>query len=170
LGVVPVLDGTPNSLNKRNETFTPSLFRPHYFPIPHSQTAFSKAFFSLCNHSSIAADTLTLICLISGEPTSNAFKVRIVNIDADVDDLKDAIISKKPSAFEHTDANDLILWRATIPIDKTAEKKRKITVDALESKTELDNTRARLSELFLKSPDVTTRIVVERPKGTHGFL
>ncbi|GJJ75325.1 hypothetical protein EMPS_07683 [Entomortierella parvispora] len=112
----------------------------------------------------MAADTLILFCLVSGEPASNAFKVRIVNKDADVDDLKDSIILKKPSAFEHIDANDLIIWRATIPVDKTSEKKCKITIDALENKTELDNPRTRLSEIFPENPDESTYVVVERPK------
>ncbi|GJJ78555.1 hypothetical protein EMPS_10914 [Entomortierella parvispora] len=113
---------------------------------------------------SMAADMLTLHCLISGEPASSAFKIRIVNTDADVDDLKDSIVLKAPRALDRIDANKLILWRATIPADETADKKRKITIDALENKTQLDNPRTRLSKIFPENPDESTYIVVERPK------
>ncbi|GJJ77445.1 hypothetical protein EMPS_09804 [Entomortierella parvispora] len=112
----------------------------------------------------MAAGTFTLYCLISGKPASTAFKIRILNANADVDDLRDAIFTKKSIAFDNTDADDLILWRATIPTDMTADKKRNIMVDALKVKTELDNPRTRLSRLFPESPDETTYVVVERPK------
>ncbi|GJJ75604.1 hypothetical protein EMPS_07962 [Entomortierella parvispora] len=109
-------------------------------------------------------DTLTFFCLISGELLSTAFPVE-ASSSKTVGALKKAVFGEKTNAFEHIDANDLILWRATIPIDKR-EKKCKITADALEDKTELDNPRTRLSELFPESPDENTYIFVERPKAT----
>ena len=113
----------------------------------------------------MAATTLTLVCLISGELTSKAFKVRIRDIHADISDLKKAIVGEKPNAFKHIDAKDLMLWQATIPADENAEEKIIITLDGLDHKTKLGNPRTCLSKLFPETPDDNTYIIVERPKG-----
>ncbi|GJJ73244.1 hypothetical protein EMPS_05602 [Entomortierella parvispora] len=114
----------------------------------------------------MAADTLTIYCLVSGDPLSTAFPVGAKSSET-VGSLKNAVFDAKPKALgrDDNDANDLILWRATIPDDKTVENDRKITVDALVKKTRLDKPRTRLSVLFPESPDENTYIVVERPKG-----
>jgi|SRR5690554_3532213 len=108
----------------------------------------------------MVANALTLFCLISGELASEAFKVKL-DVHSDVFDLKKAIIEEKPNAFEHIDANNLVLWRATISF----EEEGIITLDGLDDKTKLGNPRTSLSKLFPESPDETTYIVVERPKG-----
>lgn len=104
--------------------------------------------------------TLTLSCLISGELVSSAFSVK-VNPTATVDELKDAIVSKKPNAFEQIDANNSVLWRATIPVGEEGV----ITLDNLDNKTKLGNPRTCLSMLFPITLDDTIYIVVERPQG-----
>ncbi|KAF9973333.1 hypothetical protein BGZ73_003445 [Actinomortierella ambigua] len=110
----------------------------------------------------MTANTLTPFCLISGEPASSAFSVK-VNPNTTVDDLKDAIVSKMPNAFKHIDASDLLLWRATIPIE---EEEGITTLDGMDNKTKLGNPRACLSKLFPESPNDNTYIVVERPQVT----
>ncbi|KAK3819228.1 MAG: hypothetical protein JOS17DRAFT_794130 [Linnemannia elongata] len=112
----------------------------------------------------MATTTLTLFCLILGELVSNAFSVKVIS-SATVDELKDAIIAKKTNTFEHIDANDLVLWRATIPTDENAEKESIITLDSLDDKILLKNPRTSLSKLFPESLDDNTYIIVERPKG-----
>lgn len=117
-------------------------------------------------HPSMAANTptLALFCLISVDSASCAFHLNLPAGET-VGALKRAIIGENPNTFEYIDANDLVLWRATIPI----EEESIITLDDLDSKTKLGNPRTCLSELFLETPDDTTYIVVERPKGILVF-
>ncbi|KIL71411.1 hypothetical protein M378DRAFT_43028, partial [Amanita muscaria Koide BX008] len=53
-----------------------------------------------------------LNCLVSGEPYSRIFKVRIEASQA-VADLKDAIKEEKKNAFQHVDARTLNLWKVS---------------------------------------------------------
>ncbi|KAF9144383.1 hypothetical protein BGX30_012957 [Mortierella sp. GBA39] len=112
----------------------------------------------------MAANTLTLFCLISGEHASRAFSVQ-VSSDKTVGALKDAIISKKPNAFEHIDANDLVLWRVTVPVvaGKTHEA---VVLHEIDPKTELVATD-EISELFKKKtlPKKSIHIIIAQPKG-----
>jgi hypothetical protein len=89
-----------------------------------------------------------------------------VNPTATVDDLKGAITSKKPNAFEHIDANDLVLWRATI----SADKEGIIALDDVDNKTKLNPTY-EISEFFQKKtlPKKSIHIIIERPKGMFMF-
>jgi len=112
------------------------------------------------------ATTLNLFCVVSGELTSNAFKVKIEN-NADVTDLKEAIKAKNPATFEHVDAKDLTLWRVSIP--PSDDDELPIVLDTLNSdKTKL-TPRTRLSTLFPEGLDDNTYIIVERPKGGQGM-
>src|SRR5690554_4895161 len=108
----------------------------------------------------MAADTLTLFCLISGELASSAFPVELSPTKT-VGALKAAIKAEQTPDFDDIDAHDLVLWRATTPV----EEEDIITLDGLDDKTKLGNSRTSLSKLFPESPDETTYIVVERPKG-----
>ena len=113
----------------------------------------------------MAATTLTLFCLISGDSTSLAFPIEISS-DKTVGALKKAIFEEKSKTFEPTniEANNLVLWLAKIPV----EKKGKITLDDLD-KTQLDEPRTSLSKLSFND---NTYIIVERSKGTfsNSFL
>ncbi|KAI1311274.1 hypothetical protein EDD11_003520 [Mortierella claussenii] len=111
----------------------------------------------------MASDTLTLFCLISGERLSTAFPVEVLSSKT-VGALKNAIKLEKATAFEHIDANDLVLWKATVPTDENAGTKRIVTHSTLDNKTELDNPRTSLSKLFPESLDDDTYIIVEQPK------
>ncbi|KAF9921309.1 hypothetical protein BGZ67_000596, partial [Mortierella alpina] len=111
----------------------------------------------------MSATTLNLFCVIGGELASSAFKIK-ADVKSDISDFKKAIIKEKPNAFEHVDANELVLWRAKIPFDENAEEENIITLDSLDDKTKLGNPRTCLSKLFPDSPDDTTYIFIERPK------
>ncbi|KAF8924661.1 hypothetical protein BGZ58_001574 [Dissophora ornata] len=102
------------------------------------------------------AKTLTLLCLINGEPLSNTLKVK-ADEASDVGDLKDLIKAKMTVAFSDVDTSQLTLWRVSIP-DCSAT-----TVGALVDKTELNKPRTLLSNLFPKSSDDNTYIIVQRP-------
>ncbi|KAF9083815.1 hypothetical protein BGX23_011091 [Mortierella sp. AD031] len=114
----------------------------------------------------MAANTLTLFCLISGDSTSNAFSVKIPSSDT-VDDLKNLIKTKQSPDFDDIVAKNLTLWRVSIPAsDEDAEEESIITLNGLDDKTKLGNPRTHLSKLFPETPDDSTYIIVERPKAT----
>ncbi|KAF8917506.1 hypothetical protein BGZ58_005109, partial [Dissophora ornata] len=108
------------------------------------------------------AATLTLFCLVSGEPASSAFPVE-VSSDKTIGQLKDAIVAKKPNAFEHIDANDLALWRVTVPVDDDDEDPP-ILLDTLSEKKKLHPTDD-LPDVFKETPlKKAIHILIERPK------
>lgn len=55
-----------------------------------------------------------------GESRSHIFTIKIVNTE-NVSALKDAIKEKKQLAFKHADANTLVLWKVSFPIDKSLD-------------------------------------------------
>jgi len=112
----------------------------------------------------MAAHTLTIYCLISGEVALSAFPV-MMSSKQTAGELRAAIFLIESKMFEHMKANDLVLWQATIPANETAGSKRVINLDDLDDKTQLDSPRMHLSTLFPEGPDDNTYIVVERPKG-----
>ncbi|KAG9061093.1 hypothetical protein KI688_007722 [Linnemannia hyalina] len=109
----------------------------------------------------MAINYLILYCLVEGQSASNAFYVNAKPTEA-VCDLKVHIKTENPNTFIGVDAKDLTLWRILIP---SGNLRSAITVNALDddNKTELDNLRKRLSEVFPKSPDDNTYILVRRP-------
>ncbi|KAF9138565.1 hypothetical protein BGX30_009003 [Mortierella sp. GBA39] len=111
----------------------------------------------------MAINDLILYCLVEGQSASNAFYVNAKPTEA-VYNLKVHIKTENPNTFIGVDAKDLTLWRVLIP---AVNLHSPITVDALDddNKTELDNPRERLSEVFPNNPDDNTYIFVRRPTG-----
>src|SRR4051812_45212345 len=60
---------------------------------------------------------ITLLCLVKGNTTANAFPVHIEGSSL-VGDLKDAIKAKKQNDFAGVDADKLKLWKKEIPDDQ----------------------------------------------------
>ncbi|KAK3837959.1 MAG: LOW QUALITY PROTEIN: hypothetical protein JOS17DRAFT_732283 [Linnemannia elongata] len=116
----------------------------------------------------MATNTLALFCLISGEHASRAFPVE-VSSSKTVGALKDAITSKKPNAFEHVDANDLVLWRATISTEE-----ENITLDATSTPHTLE-LEARMEGLLTENENlrgdksIVVLNVVLRPNRSECF-
>ncbi|KAF9898821.1 hypothetical protein EC991_010310 [Linnemannia zychae] len=104
---------------------------------------------------------LTLFCLVDGEATTKAFPVEIAPAKT-IGDLKKLIKDAKPNAFEHIDANDLVLWRIDHPVI-AASKHNPILLSAINSPTELDPTDD-ISDVFPEAPrKKTIHIIVQRP-------
>ncbi|KAF8942097.1 hypothetical protein BGZ47_006819, partial [Haplosporangium gracile] len=99
---------------------------------------------------------LTLFCLVEGEATSQAFSVEIDQTKT-VDHLKKFIKTEKTSRFDDVAADELTLWRVSIPNDNLSSA---IKVDALGDKSQLNNPRTRISKLFPESPDDNTYILI----------
>ncbi|KAF9369436.1 hypothetical protein CPC16_004504 [Podila verticillata] len=100
---------------------------------------------------------LCLFCVVDGESTS--FSVEIDRTKT-VDHLKKAIKAEKSPRFDDIAADELTLWRVSIPDDQLDSA---ITIAALDDKTALSNPRTRLFKLFPESPDDNTYILVQRP-------
>jgi Crinkler effector protein N-terminal domain len=70
---------------------------------------------------SVASDprqVTRLNCLVLGEPRNRIFPVKIASTDT-VGDLKDAIKEKKQLAFQHIDADSVVLWKVSISPNQT---------------------------------------------------
>ncbi|KAF9177895.1 hypothetical protein BGZ51_008187 [Haplosporangium sp. Z 767] len=103
---------------------------------------------------------LKLLCLVDGEPTSKIFSVKITSDDI-VSDLKKLIKTENAVEFKDADANDLTLWRVSIPVDP-AKKYDVVSLDAVDSKQELMPTD-NLSDVFVEDPPKKTiHIIVQR--------
>ena len=105
---------------------------------------------------------LTLFCTVDGESQSNAFSVKPTPTDT-VDDLKDLIKAKKSPRFDDIAADELTLWRVSIPVDGDD-----ITIQ-LDQVTDTDKKKlgptTRLSKVFPEElPEDTVHIIVQRPQ------
>ncbi|KAG0056092.1 hypothetical protein BGZ83_006353 [Gryganskiella cystojenkinii] len=109
----------------------------------------------------MADKLLTLFCVTEGESALNAFKIKNIPSSNIVDDLKSFIVNgDQAPAFRDVAAKDLVLWRVSIPLDR---QESAITVDVLDEKTEMKNSRAQLSLFFPQTPDDSTYVIVKRP-------
>ena len=76
---------------------------------------------SLVTHPSLNSEPLQLNCLVHGENSSHIFPVEIERTKS-VGALKDAIKDKKKLAFNHVDADALVLWKVSVPADENFEE------------------------------------------------
>ena len=73
--------------------------------------------------------SITLLCLVKGNTLANAFPVDI-NKDQLVGHLKDAIKTKKHKTFHGVEADELKLWKVTIPGDQDDQLRNLILQDS----------------------------------------
>ncbi|KAG0367480.1 hypothetical protein BC939DRAFT_504160 [Gamsiella multidivaricata] len=105
---------------------------------------------------------LTLFCLTDGEPTSNAFSVKIPSTET-VYSLKKLIKAEKTVTFADVDADKLTLWRVSVPV-VAANIHNVVFLNEIDSKTELVPT-TRLSKVFTEEPpEEVIHIIVQRPR------
>ncbi|KAF9306578.1 hypothetical protein BG003_000990, partial [Podila horticola] len=106
----------------------------------------------------MADNHLTLFCLVDGEAASNAFPVDILPSKT-IGDLKDVIKTKKTPRFDKVAADELTLWRVSIPDDddededEDEDKNLSILLDNIsrKDKKKLKATR-ELSDVFIEKP------------------
>ncbi|KAG0357638.1 hypothetical protein BGZ54_000262 [Gamsiella multidivaricata] len=104
---------------------------------------------------------LTLFCLTDGEPISNAFPVSIPSMDA-IGNLKDLIKAKKTPKFDDLAADELTLWRVSVPVVAT-NIRNAVFLNEINSKTELspmDDVSGVFPNTLAKK---TIHIIVQRP-------
>ncbi|KAF9274677.1 hypothetical protein BGZ68_000438 [Mortierella alpina] len=110
-------------------------------------------------------DHLKLFCLVSGEPTSHAFPVK-TSADDTIGDLKKLIKTEKAPRFDDVAADELTLWRVSIPIPDDDDE-LPILLGAINDKKKL-GPATRLSKLFPEEmPEETIHIFVQRPQSAH---
>ncbi|KAG0330642.1 hypothetical protein BG000_011618 [Podila horticola] len=108
---------------------------------------------------------MSLFCLVDGEALSNAFSIKIPSNDT-VDDLKNLIKTKKAPRFDGVAADELTLWRVSIPDDDdNGDDDLPILLDSIPGK---DRKRlkatTKLSKVFIgELPEDTIHVVVHRP-------
>jgi len=73
--------------------------------------------------------SITLLCLVKGNTTANAFPVDIEK-DQLVGHLKKVIKAEQPQTFANVDAKDLKLWNVTIPGDQDDQLRNLILQDS----------------------------------------
>ncbi|KAI9240540.1 MAG: hypothetical protein BYD32DRAFT_151644 [Podila humilis] len=111
----------------------------------------------------MTGNLLSLFCLIDGEATP--FSVEIDRTKT-VDHLKDLIKAKKANTYSDVDADMLMLWRVSIPIDPP-NKRKPIVLNEIHSATELDPTDD-ISDVFEdQPPKKTIHIIIQRPPQVH---
>ncbi|KAF9280639.1 hypothetical protein BGZ74_002557, partial [Mortierella antarctica] len=109
---------------------------------------------------------LTLFCLVDGDKTS--FEIDI-DPTKTVARLKDLIKEKKSNDLSDVDADQLTLWKVSIPVAPKNERKE-ISLADVPSKEELDETDD-VSDVFKESPPKKTiHVIVQRPLQVHAPL
>lgn len=107
--------------------------------------------------------TLTLFCLVDGEATSQAFSVDIEQTKT-VDQLKKVIKTEKAPRFDDVAADELTLWRVSIPIVEEDDE-LPILLDNVDDKVKKKlGPATRLSKVFPEDlPEETIQVIVQRP-------
>ncbi|KAF9308194.1 hypothetical protein BG003_011449, partial [Podila horticola] len=96
---------------------------------------------------------MSLFYLVDGEATSNAFPVEIESTKT-IDDLKDLIKNKKTPRFDDIAADELTLWRVSIPdADDDDDDDLPILLDNIPGKDrKKPKTTRELSDIFNEKP------------------
>ncbi|KAF9286950.1 hypothetical protein BGZ74_001200 [Mortierella antarctica] len=110
----------------------------------------------------IGNSSIKLFCLVDGESTSSIFPAKLSS-DESIGDLKELIKTKKAPRFDDVAADELTLWRVSIPI--TDDDELPILLDTVtdEDKKKLGPVTS-VSEVFPDDiPGETINIIVQRP-------
>ncbi|ORZ05022.1 hypothetical protein BCR41DRAFT_191320 [Lobosporangium transversale] len=104
---------------------------------------------------------LKIFCIVDGEATS--FSVKILS-NCSVDELKQVIKAAKKNAFKDIDADQLTLYRVSIPDED------KIVVESeIESKEALTVASRKLRDIFISElPEETIQVFVKPPQRVIG--
>jgi hypothetical protein len=103
--------------------------------------------------------SITLLCLVKGNTTANAFPV---DIDKDqlVGHLKKFIKAEQPQTFANVDAKDIKLWKVEIPGDRDDQLRNLILKDS----DELLAIR-KISKYFsVTPPEEHIHVIVKLPR------
>lgn len=111
---------------------------------------------------------ITLSCLIQGTTLDNYFKVTI-DKNNDISDLKEVIRKKRKYTFANVDANDLKLWKVSVPMSKKAKFKQlnESTVEDVLDGVKIKDATVEVEEVFGDSPvKKHIHVIIEQPATT----
>ena len=113
-------------------------------------------------HYTMTDNLLNLFCLVDGEGTSNAFFVKVASADT-VGDLKKLIKTEKAPRFDDVAADELTLWRVSIPDNNDYDEIPVVLDNVIKDQKELRATR-KLSDVWKdKPPKETIHVIIQRP-------
>ncbi|KAF9982961.1 hypothetical protein BGZ65_002328 [Modicella reniformis] len=107
--------------------------------------------------------TLNLFCLADKKSILEAFSVNIA-AESTIGDLKEAIKSKRKTAFKLIDAKELTLWKVSISI-MNGDYKQPISLDSPDIFKEKKKLlpKSRISDVFPSNPDKDTVVLIQPP-------
>ncbi|KAK3836304.1 MAG: hypothetical protein J3R72DRAFT_477166 [Linnemannia gamsii] len=115
----------------------------------------------------MADSRINLFCLVDGGTLFNAFPVEIESSKT-IGDLKDLIKTKKAPRFEDIAADELTLWRVSIPINDDNNDLPVLLGNVPDKDRKNLSPVTRLSKVFPEDlPDETIHIIVQRLPPVH---
>ena len=106
--------------------------------------------------------SITLLCLVKGNTTANAFEVDIEK-DKSISKLKDAIKAKKQNDFAGIDADKLKLWKVEIGGDHLDDQLKNLKLNGSNELSAINEIGDYWSE---KPPKKHIHVLVEPPVST----
>jgi hypothetical protein len=106
--------------------------------------------------------SVTLLCLVKGNTTANAFPVHIDSNQL-VGDLKEAIKAKKQNDFAGVDADKLKLWKVEIGGDHLDDQLRNLKLNGSDELSAINEIGDYWTE---KPPKKSVHVIVEPPVST----
>jgi hypothetical protein len=101
------------------------------------------------------AETITFVCLVHGELSERAFSIKVSKTEL-VAELKELIKAKKQHAFAEVDADQLTLWRVSIPVDDDAALQNLVLKDNQANGVQKLSPARKISKSFWRSPLTNT--------------
>lgn len=103
--------------------------------------------------------TLELNCLVLGDERNHIFNIEIPATKT-VSALKKAIKEEKSPLFDHVPADNLAIWKVSVPVDETFEENlRNLNLDDAQPLPPVK----RLSGVFSNIPEEHLHVVVRPP-------
>jgi len=110
---------------------------------------------------------LTVFCLVDAESISHAFSIDI-DRGKTVDHLKNAIKTKKSPRFDEIAADELALWRVSVPDGKKDDFS--VLLDCVFEKSKLKPTTELSRDFDIEFPRDMVHIIVQRPTPGNATL
>jgi hypothetical protein len=116
---------------------------------------------------------ITLSCLIQGTSLDNYFKVTIGK-NNDISDLKEIIWKKKQNTFSSIDANEIKLWKVSVPTNEKEKfdrlRRNESTVENLLNGVTIRDATDEIEEVFGSPVKKHIHVIIGLPTATARAL
>ncbi|KAG0359964.1 hypothetical protein BGX24_005663, partial [Mortierella sp. AD032] len=121
-------------------------------------------------HNTITNNPLTLLCLVDGEATSQAFPLTIPSSET-VGELRKLIKAENAVDFTDVDAKNLTLWRVSIPIIEDNDELPILLNNVPDKERKKLGPATRLSKVFPEDlPEETVHVIIQRPPSVPALV